>query len=165
MHQYWIHYSKKDLIAIVINTFYNDLMVDTRFSVSVQIMMTLAQHKDEMVNSELLASVLQTNATFVRKLVANLVNAGLIESFRGKGGGIKLAMKPEKITLKEIYLAATEEKPLVNVHQKPVMKACSVSCCIKDVLEDIVDGIENSTLKFLSNKYLSDLMKKVPTSL
>lgn len=137
-------------------------MVDTRFSVSVQILMTLASHGDELVNSELLARVLKTNPTFIRKLVANLVDAQLVESFRGKGGGIKLARVPEKISLKDIYLAATESKPLVSVHKKPVMKACVVSCCIKEVLEEIVEGIEDSTQKFLSRKNLAELMKKVP---
>lgn len=136
-------------------------MVDTRFSVSVQIMMSLAQHMDELMNSENLAGVLQTNPTFVRKLVANLVEAKLVASFRGKGGGIRLAKAPDKITLKDIYLASTEDKPMMNVHKKPVVKACSISCCIEDVLEDIVNGIEDSTQKYLSNKYLSDLMKKV----
>lgn len=137
-------------------------MVDTRFSVSVQIMMTLASHEQELINSEFLAAVLKTNATFVRKLVVNMVNAELILSFRGKGGGIKLAKRPDKISLKEIYLASMEEKPLLNVHKKPITKACSVSCCIEDVLEEIITGIENSTQKYLASKHLSDLMKQVP---
>jgi Rrf2 family protein len=136
-------------------------MIDTRFSVSVQIMMTLAYHSDELVNSELLASVLKTNATFVRKLVSRLVEARLVESFRGKGGGIKLAKSPQAITLKDIYLAATHEKPLVNVHKKPVYQECSVSCCIEEVLTEVVTGIEQSTLTYLSRKNLSDLMQKV----
>jgi hypothetical protein len=33
-------------------------MVDTRFSISVHVMMTLAYNKDELVNSEYLAGVL-----------------------------------------------------------------------------------------------------------
>lgn len=136
-------------------------MVDTRFSVSVQIMMSLAHNKDELINSEYLATVLHTNPTFVRKLVSKLVEANLVASFRGKGGGIRLARTPDKISLKEIYLASIEDKPLMSVHQKPVIKACSISCCIKEVLDDIVTGIEDSTQKYLANKYLSDLMKKV----
>lgn len=136
-------------------------MVDTRFSVSVQIMMSLAFHKDELINSEYLASVLHTNPTFVRKLVTRLVEANLVASFRGKGGGIRLARNPDKISLKDIYLASIEDKPLMSVHNKPVIKACSVSNCIGDVLDEIVSGIEDSTKKFLSNKTLCDLMKKV----
>jgi len=137
-------------------------MVDTRFSVSIQIMMTLAKHQDELLSSEDLSKVLRTNATFVRKLVSNLARAKLIESFRGKGGGIKIAKDPSEISLEEIYMASTEEKPLINVHKKPVTKVCSISCCIEEILTDLVIGIEQSTQNYLSKKKLSDLMKKVP---
>ncbi len=136
-------------------------MVDTRFSVSVQIMMTLAFHGDELQNSETLAKVLKTNPTFIRKLVSNLVEAKLVVSFRGKGGGIKLAKDPSEINLNDLYIASTGEKALISLHKKPTMKACPVSRCIDGVLDDIVSGIERSTQGFLANKTLSDLMKKV----
>ncbi len=136
-------------------------MVDTRFSVSIQIMMTLAAHTDELYSSDALAKVLKTNATFIRKLVTHLVDAKLISSYRGKGGGIKLARDSKEICLKEIYHAATGEKQLISVHKKPITKACAVSCCIGDVLDEIVDGIEESTQRFLSGKTLHDLMIKV----
>jgi Rrf2 family protein len=140
---------------------YYSFMVDTRFSVSVQIMMTLAHHSDEMLSSDMLAKALKTNPTFVRKLVSKLVCAKLIDSYRGKGGGIKMAKLPSEISLKDIYLASTEDKTLISVHKKPVIKACQVSCCIGLILDDIVNGIEHSTQNFLSKKNLSDLMKSV----
>jgi Rrf2 family protein len=136
-------------------------MVDTRFSVSIQIMMTMAWHRDELLNSEMLAGVLKTNATFIRKLVSNLVAAGLIESFRGKGGGIKLAKSPDKISLKEIYIAATEEKTLIKSHKKPVLKSCAVSCSFDEIICDVVDGIESATKTFLGKKTLQDMIKNV----
>lgn len=136
-------------------------MVDTRFSVSVQIMLTLAHHEDELMNSDGLAKVLKTNPTFIRKLVSNLVEADLINSFRGKGGGIKIAKCPDEITLKEIYIASTEEKRLISLHKKPIVKHCAISCCIAEVLDDIVDGIETTTQNYLSKKTLKDLLKKV----
>lgn len=136
-------------------------MVDTRFSVSLQIMVTLAYNSDELVNSDYLAKILKTNPTFIRKLVSRLVEANLIESFRGKGGGIKIAQAPQSISLKEIYLASTNDKPLISSHKKPVLKSCPVSCSMDSIFCDIADGIENSTQSYLSNKYLSDLVKKV----
>lgn len=136
-------------------------MIDTRFSISVQIMMTIAHHKDELVKSELLAKVLDTNPTFIRKIVARLVDAGLVTGFRGKGGGLQLARKASEISLKEIYIASTEEKKLINMHNKPIKKSCKVSCCIDEVLEEVVNGIESATWQYLSKKTLLDLLKKV----
>lgn len=136
-------------------------MVDTRFSVSVQIMMTLAFKQEELLNSDYLAKVLKTNPTFIRKIVSNLVDAKLVDSFRGKGGGIKIAKDPKDINLNDIYVASTGEKTLISLHKKPTIKACPVSCCIEGVLDDIVEGIELSTQSFLAKKTLCDLMKKV----
>ena len=42
---------------------------------------------------------------FLRKLVKRLVTGGLLESRRGKGGGIALARKPETITLFDVVRA------------------------------------------------------------
>jgi Rrf2 family protein len=124
-------------------------------------MMTLAWHRDELVNSEFLAGVLKTNPTFIRKIVSRLVEAKLIESYRGKGGGIRIARSPNEITLKDIYCAAVEEKCLVSTHKKPVMKSCPVSCCMDDILTDIVDGIEETTKGYLTRTHLSDLLRKI----
>lgn len=139
-------------------------MVDTRFSLSVHVMMTLAYSKEELVNSEYLAGVLKTNPTFVRKIVSKLVEAGLVDSFRGKGGGIRIARAPSEISLSDIYSAAVEEKCLISTHRKPVMKSCPVSCCMDDILDDIVDGIETSTKSYLARMHLSDLLRKVKRS-
>lgn len=136
-------------------------MVDTRFSVSVHIMVILAYHEDELMNSEALALDLKTNPTFIRKLVSRLVDAELIKSYRGKGGGIKIARSPSNISLEEIYIASTEEKPLVSTHKKPVTKSCPVSCSMSDILCNIVEGIETCTKTYLSKMYVSDLVKKV----
>lgn len=136
-------------------------MVDTRFSLSIHVMITLAYNKDELVNSEYLAGVLKTNPTFVRKIVSRLVEAELVESFRGKGGGIKIARPAHDITLADIYTAAVEEKCLVSTHKKPVYKSCPVSCSMDTILMDIVGGIESSTKSYLARMHLSDLLKKV----
>jgi Rrf2 family protein len=134
-------------------------MVDTRFSVSVQIMVTLAYHSDELMSSSSLSKVFKTNPTFIRKLVSNLVKAKLVKSFRGKDGGIKIARPATEITLKDIYVASTDDKTLVSAHKKPTVKACPVSCNMDKIFSDIVEGIESSTKSFLAKKYLSDILK------
>lgn len=138
-------------------------MLDTRFSVSIQIMMSTAfySQKNELTNSDYLAQALQTNPTFIRKLVGRLVEKNLIQSFRGKGGGIKLARPANQITLYEIYLASMCDKKVINIHTKPIHKECSVSNCIGDILIEISMGLENKIEDYLGVKKLSELMKKV----
>lgn len=136
-------------------------MVDTRFPVSVHIMVSLAYHSDELMNSDQLARVVKTNATFIRKLVSRLVDAGLVESYRGKGGGIKISRSPDQISLKDIYLASLEEKPLLCTPKKPVTKACPVSCSMNDILCKVIDGMEVTTQNYLASMTLRDLLQQV----
>jgi Rrf2 family protein len=136
-------------------------MVDTRFPVSLHIMVSLAYQEDELLSSDQLAKSLKTNATFIRKLVSKLVEADLIQSFRGKGGGIRLAKRPSEISLKDIYLASLEDKPLLCTPKKPVIKACPVSCSMNGILSDLVDGIEISTQNYLAKMTLGDLLNKI----
>ena len=137
-------------------------MVDTRFSVSLQIMVTLAAHEsDGLCNSQDLAKVLKTNPTFVRKLTARLVEGGLIASFRGKNGGIRLARTPKEIGLDEIYCVSMSEQPLLKTANKPVTKACKVSCAMNRIFCDVSSGIENATKSYLAKRNLSDILRKI----
>ncbi len=136
-------------------------MVDTRFSVSLHIMITLAYDRDSLSNSEILATSLKTNATFVRKLVSKLVAGGLVESQRGKGGGVRLGKDPKQISLKDIYLVALDEKPIISTHKNPVHKSCAVSCSMSEILKKLVHDMDANTQAHLDKIRLSDLLKKV----
>lgn len=63
---------------------------------------------------------------FLRKLVKRLVTGGLVESKRGKGGGIALARKPETITLFDI-MKATGPKGIELSPCVAAPKTCSRS--------------------------------------
>lgn len=139
-------------------------MVDTRFPVSVHIMVSLAYHRDELLDSAQLARVLKTNPTFVRKLLSRLVEAGLVTSVRGKGGGFRLTRDAASVTLRDVYLAATEGRALVRTPQKPAFKPCPVSCSMSDILDHLVEGIEDATCTYLARIRLSDLLAKVAMS-
>jgi Rrf2 family protein len=139
-------------------------MVDTRFPVSVHIMTLLAYQSDISLSSTDLAKSLKTNPTFVRRLVGRLVEGGLIQSSRGKGGGLTLARPPKDITLKEIYIASLQDKQLVCLPKKSPKMSCPVSRSMADVLSEIVNGIENSTQKYLAKTTLEDLVNSIRTA-
>jgi len=136
-------------------------MVDTRFAVSVHILTSLACAKGERVTSPELAESVRTNPIVVRRLVARLVEKGLVTSYRGKAGGLSLARPAETITLRDVYLAATEKR-LLAVSDKPSKKSCPVSCAMKEILGAVVDGMEEASLAFLEKTRLSDLAARVP---
>lgn len=135
-------------------------MLDQRFAASAHIMTLLAFHQEELITSDYLAKSIRTNPAAVRRLLAKLVEAGLLESFKGKAGGVRLAKSPKEISLKDIYKAVTD-KSLVHASTKEPQKLCPVSCAFKKIFSEIADGIENSSMGYLAKIKLSDLAAKV----
>jgi Rrf2 family protein len=138
-------------------------VVDTRFPVSLHIMTGLANSQPDLVSSEQLAISVKTNASFIRKLVVSLSNAGLVESVRGKAGGMRLAKNPKDITLDQIYKAVTENT-LMHVPDKTPNKSCEISCGMGDILCKISNEIEENILKQLSKKSLAEILNQVKKS-
>ena len=137
-------------------------MVNQKFSVSVHIMMALDLHRNDeiLMNSEMLSQSIQTNPAVVRRIMTKLVEAKLVESFKGKSGGVRITRPADKINLKDIYLAV-EEQPLVNTHQPPKNKLCKVSCCIQEIMSKVVMGLENHSMDYLEKIKLSSLTKNL----
>ena len=63
------------------------------------------EQMDKPATSELIARMLSTNASVVRRTMAGLRNAGIVASIKGHGGGWSLARPLAEISLLEIYQA------------------------------------------------------------
>ncbi|KYG61618.1 transcriptional regulator [Bdellovibrio bacteriovorus] len=135
-------------------------MVDQRFSVSVHLMTVLAYHKPDLMTSEELASSIRTNPTVIRRLVSKLVEAGLLETFKGKAGGIRMTKSPKEITLKDIYEAVLDKKLMATPCKEPY-KQCVVSCNMGTLLSEVAEGIEQNSMHYLSGIKLSDLASQI----
>lgn len=135
-------------------------MDDTRFSVSVHIVTSLAFNEGKLVTSPALAESIKTHPIVVRRLAARLVERGLVQSFRGKAGGLLLAKRPHEITLRDVYEASTDG-PLVAVAGKAAQKQCPVSCAMGKIMDDVVGGMERASLEYLQQIRLSDLVAKI----
>lgn len=139
-------------------------MVDQKFSVSVHIMTALAyhstSHKEELMTSEQLASSIRTNPTVIRRLLAKLVEAGLLESFKGKAGGVRLRKTAKEISLKDIYKAVCDKK-LIALSDKEPLKQCLVSCHMGKLMDEVVSGMELNSMNYLSGIRLSELAAKI----
>ena len=91
--------------------------MDTKFSVALHILTMISESK-ETLSSQALAESVGTNASYIRKVIALLKNAGLIQSQQGKTG-YQLSKSPKDITLLNIYFATQEVShiSLFPVHQ------------------------------------------------
>lgn len=136
-------------------------MVNQQFATAVHILTVLAFHQNQRLRSDQIALSVNTNPVVIRRLLSLLTKAQLVETSRGKTGGVKLAKEPQQINLKDIYLSLSPMELLAPRTQSP-HKECPVSCSMFDIMSDVSKGSLNATLKYLESKKLSDIMKKIP---
>jgi Rrf2 family protein len=108
--------------------------MNSRFSVAVHILTLLAQSQGEPVTSEYLAGSVNTNPSFIRRMLTALARAGLTTSQMGTGGGALLARSAGEITLLDVY-RAVDEGEVFGLHEQP-NPACPVGRNIQAELQD-----------------------------
>ena len=110
------------------------MAVNTQFSIAVHLMAGLAYRSDKDITSGRLAASVNTSPSFVRRTLARLSKAGLVETTTGKTGACWLAKDAKDISLLDIYRAVDAPKAF-SIHNYAEQKVCAVSCHIKTALE------------------------------
>jgi Rrf2 family protein len=135
-----------------------------QFSISVHILAGLACGcEKEGVTSGHLAESVNTSASFVRRTLAKLSKAGLVETATGKAGACWLAKDAKDISLLDIYQAVDAPKAF-SIHSYSEQKACFVSCHIKTALEKALSKTQKAMEAGLAEislaRIVSDVKKK-----
>jgi Rrf2 family protein len=112
--------------------------------------------KGERVSSVELAKTMGTNPVVVRRLLADLQRAGLVENRKGTRGGSELARPSRQITLDQVYRAVDEYD--VFHMPTPADKKCPTVCKAQEILGDILERTETAMEKELRRTRLSDLI-------
>ena len=129
--------------------------MDTKFSVAVHVLI-LVSESPTPINSDQMAMSIGTNASYVRKILALLKKAGIVDGHRGISG-YTLMITPEQLTLLQIYQAVMEQpKPhLLDIHQNSSDR-CVVGRYIRPVLSGMFSGVEDAFANALAEKTLAD---------
>jgi Rrf2 family protein len=134
---------------------------NTQFSIATHIMVALGYSVGREVNSSELAGSVNTSSTFVRRVLAKLSKAGLVETAVGKGGACWLARPTRSISLLEIYRAVDAPRAFA-IHQYPERKGCAVSCNIKTVLGGVLEDTQQALEQRLRRISLAQLISALP---
>lgn len=131
--------------------------MDTKFSVALHIL-TMISETTETLSSNSLANSVGTNASYIRKVIALLKNAGLISSQQGKSG-YQLTKDPDKMSLLEIYYATQEvdQVHLFQVHQN-TNRTCPVGKYIKGAVSPIFEDLESQLSQKLGDQTLQNVI-------
>ena len=134
--------------------------MDTKFSVAVHVLILISE-APAPVSSEQMAESVGTNASYIRKILALLKKAEIVDGHRGISG-YSLTVAPHQLTLLRIYRAVTDEPKihLLDIHQNPNDR-CIVGHHIKPVLTGIFADIEESFACSLAGKTLADCITDI----
>jgi Rrf2 family protein len=139
------------------------MAVNTQFSIAVHIMTGLAYRCDVEATSAYLAKSVNTSPSFVRRVLAKLSRAGLVETATGKAGACWLARDAKGISLLDIYRAVDAPK-VFSIHHYAEQKACPVSCHIKSALERALGKTQSAMEVGLADISLAQIVSDVKKS-
>ena len=107
-----------------------------------------------------MAQDLKAHAVFVRRVLAQLVRAEIVEAREGRAGGYRLARSEDNITLAEVYQAVK----VPDTTTKDTICCNGVSTHVQNVLDEIgVEG-ERRLLEVLSHHTLASVLERVDIS-
>ena len=134
--------------------------MDTKFSVAVHVLILISE-APAPVSSEQMAESVGTNASYIRKILALLKKAEIVDGHRGISG-YSLTVAPEQLTLLQVYRAVTEEPRLhlLDIHQNP-SDQCIVGRHIRPALTEMFTDIEDAFARSLAGKTLADCIADI----
>ncbi len=136
------------------------MAVNIQFSIAVHILAGLGYRDDKEATSSRLAMSVNTSPSFVRRTLAKLSKAGLVETTTGKAGTCRLVKRPEKISLLDIYKAVEAPKAFA-IHAYANQKVCPVSCHIKTALENALAKTQKAMEVALDDITLAEIITDI----
>ncbi len=124
---------------------------------SLRVLIYLASKpKDELSNIKEIADAYSISKNHLMKVTYELGKMGMIDTIRGRNGGIKLALSPEEINIGKLVRATEEDFHLVECFD-----AQNNSCIITPVcgLKHVLGKALNAYLSVLEEYSLADLVQ------
>ena len=118
---------------------------------TLRVLMFLALNRDRLATIPEIAAAYGISENHLMKVVHQLARAGVIESVRGKGGGIRLAREPEAIRLGQIVRASEGRAPIVECLSDDagacrIAPACRLTAILVRAFDALYAALDEYTL-------------------
>ena len=139
------------------------MATNIQFPIAVHIMAALGYRCGQDTSSADVAMSVNTSPSFVRRVLAKLSKAGLVETTTGKAGACWLARDAKAISLLDIYKAVDAPKAF-SIHTYNELKVCAVSCNIKRALEKALAKTQKAMEASLDDISLAQIISDMKKS-
>ena len=118
---------------------------------SLRVLMYLALNRERLATIPEIAAAYDISENHLMKVVNQLARSGVIESVRGKGGGVRLALAPEDIRLGGIVRASEGSAPIVEclsdeVSSCRIAPACRLTAVLSRAFDALYATLDEYTL-------------------
>lgn len=131
------------------------------FGYALQSLVYLAHHAENECRcpSGEIADRCSTEATLMRRILARLARANIVEAREGRDGGYYLRKSPDTITLAEVY-RALEMTDSLGVGLMDVAEGGCIGSGMKDAFTDIMKETELLMMAVLEKRTVADLVQQ-----
>ncbi|MFR1051705.1 MAG: RrF2 family transcriptional regulator [Lachnospirales bacterium] len=134
--------------------------MDSSFNVAVHALVYL-HHKDCLLSSEALAENICTNPARVRKVMAALRRAGLVDSREGNVGGYRFSGNPDRITLGQVAKALDIRFVDAAWRSGDSDMECLVASGMADVMDGLYAELDGLCRERLQSVTVGDVERKL----
>jgi Rrf2 family transcriptional regulator, iron-sulfur cluster assembly transcription factor len=115
-----------------------------------------SREKDGYIPIREMSDKLEISFHFLTKILQQLTSKGILESYKGPNGGVRLTKPGKKVTLLEVVVAIDGESMFtecaLGLPGCGVMKPCPMHDSWAETRDQIKSMLESTTLKELSKK-------------
>jgi Rrf2 family nitric oxide-sensitive transcriptional repressor len=137
---------------------WEDMMQLTAYTdYALRVLIFLAVHEDRLVTIAEMAKAYDISKNHLMKIVHQLGQEGFLETVRGRGGGLKLGLPPERVKLGDIVRRTEPHFHVVECFHQPTNR-CPISpaCGLASVLAEARDAF----LAVLDRYTLADIVQE-----
>ena len=134
--------------------------MDSSFNLAIHALVCLS-HSRRSLSSEALAENICTNPTRVRRVMAGLKKAEMVETREGLDGGYRLTADPASLTLRQVAEAVNTRFVDCAWHSGDIDQDCAICSGMAGVMDALYRNMNEECAAYLSRLTVADIEKEL----
>ena len=130
--------------------------MDSSFNLAVHALVCLS-HSGRSLSSEVLAENICTNPTRIRRVMAGLKKANLVETREGLDGGYRLTENPATLTLRQVAAAVNARFVDCAWRSGDIDRECAICSGMAGVMDLLYRQMNEECAAYLSHITIADI--------